>query len=65
MASKQCLWLDCYEWSVTLAGSTLMALAMWLSQYAEARAHVGALLFSGRMVPASRVGHGDWAGTML
>jgi hypothetical protein len=31
MASKQYLWLDCYEWSVTLAGSTLMGLAMWLS----------------------------------
>jgi hypothetical protein len=30
MAANRFLWLDSYEWSVTLTGSALMVLAMWL-----------------------------------
>jgi hypothetical protein len=30
MAAIRFLWLDSYEWMVTLTGSALMVLAMWL-----------------------------------
>jgi hypothetical protein len=30
MAANRFLWLDSYEWSVTLTGSALMVLAMWV-----------------------------------
>jgi hypothetical protein len=31
MAPHRFLWLDSREWSVTLTGFTLMALAVWLA----------------------------------
>jgi hypothetical protein len=30
MVANRFLWLDSYEWSVTLTGSALLVLAMWL-----------------------------------